>query len=68
MNLRARAPARLAVVDQVGDPADRVDDRVVVARAAQPPDVGELEEAEESESLPSQTGTKYRTASEGRTM
>ena len=37
-------------------------------RAAQPPDVGELEEAEESESLPSQTGTKYRTASEGRTM
>ena len=36
-------------------------------RAAQPPDVEELELAEESESLPSQTGTNYRTATEGRT-
>lgn len=35
-------------------------------RAAQPPDVEELELAEESESLPSQTGSTYRTAAEGR--
>jgi hypothetical protein len=37
-------------------------------RAAQPPDVNDLELAEESESLPSQTGTNYRTATEGRIM
>jgi len=37
-------------------------------RAAQPPHVDDLELAEESESLPSQTGTHYRTAAEGRTM
>lgn len=37
-------------------------------RPAQPPDVDELEMAEESESLPSQTGTNYRTAGEGRAM
>ena len=40
----------------------------VAQRAAQPPDVDDLELAEESESLPSQTGTHYRTAAEGRTM
>lgn len=37
-------------------------------RAAQPADVDELEMAEESESLPSQAGTNYRTAGEGRMM
>ncbi|HEY2961373.1 MAG TPA: SRPBCC family protein [Pyrinomonadaceae bacterium] len=37
-------------------------------RPAQPPDIEELERVEESESLPSQTGTNYRTAAEGRMM
>ncbi len=34
-HLGERAPARLALVDQVGDAAERVDDRVLAGRAAQ---------------------------------
>lgn len=37
-------------------------------RPAQPPDVNELEAAQESQSLPSQTQTNYRSAAEGRTL